>query len=87
MKFRELFEARRKTYEGIAASTKYKEIEADKNKRVQSNVDYDGKEVQSILTKKALYYVYFDYEDAPMLIIENPNNKDLKDFKDSLESS
>ena len=43
--------------------------------------------MDSIITKEALYYVFYDHGDEVMRIIKNPNNKDVQDWKDSKEAS
>ena len=77
----------REDLEGVAADKVMRELEKDKNSKTQSKVDYDGKQVDTIMTKTAMYIVYYDYGDEVMRIIKNPNKKDMKEYKDGFESS
>jgi len=79
----------REDLEGLEADKLMRELEKNKNKKVQSKVDADGYQIDYIMTKEATYIVYYEYSDdddrgAPMRIIKNPNKKDIKEYKDSL---
>lgn len=78
-------EAKREVLEGVAATKAFREIENESNQEIM--IDDEGLEQRIIMTKQGMYIVYFDYEDAPMTVIKNPNRKDMINFKAAMQPS